>query len=139
MNSKPRYVFDTSVIVSAFLFHNANPGHALQTALDRGEVLLSIEVAAELNKVMDREKFDRYLPRKKRKELLSALLQESVFMEVSEQIQACRDPKDDKFLELAVSGEATCIVSSDDDLLVLNPFRGIPILKPSEFLSWVSA
>ncbi len=139
MNDKPRYVFDASVIVSAFLFHNANPGRALQTALDRGEVLLSIEVAVELNKVMDREKFDRYLPRKKRKELLSALLQESVFMEVSEQIQACRDPKDDKFLELAVSGVAACIVSSDDDLLALNPFRGIPILKPSEFLSWVSA
>ncbi len=138
MNSKPRYVFDTSVIVSAFLFHHANPGRALQTALDRGEVLLSIEVAAELNEVMDRDKFDRYLPRKKRKELLRALIQESVFIEVSERIQACRDPKDDKFLELAVSSQAACLVSSDDDLLVLNPFRGIPIMKPSKFLSWVT-
>lgn len=138
MNSEPRYVFDTSVIVSAFLFHHAKPGRALQIALDRGDVLLSIEVAAELNEVLDREKFDRYLPRKKRKELLSALIQESVFVEVSERIQACRDPKDDKFLELAVSGAAACIISSDDDLLVLNPFRGIPIMKPSEFLSWVS-
>ena len=42
----------------------------------------------------------------------------------------CRDPKDDKFLELALNGKATHIVSGDEDLLVLHPFRGIPILTP---------
>ena len=52
----------------------------------------------------------------------------------TERIAVCRDPKDDKFLELAVSGQATCIVTSDDDLLALNPFRGIPILSVAQFL-----
>jgi uncharacterized protein len=44
----------------------------------------------------------------------------------------CRDPKDEKFLELAAN--ADCIVSGDKDLLVLNPFRGTLILTPREFL-----
>jgi predicted nucleic acid-binding protein len=50
---------------------------------------------------------------------------------ISERIAACRDPTDDKFLELAVSGHADLIVSGDADLLALNPFRGIPVLKPA--------
>lgn len=50
-------------------------------------------------------------------------------------IQACRDPKDDKFLELAKSANADCIITKDDDLLVLNPFEGITILNVTVFLN----
>jgi predicted nucleic acid-binding protein len=49
-------------------------------------------------------------------------------------IDACRDPKDNKFLELAVEAGAACIITGDKDLLVLNPFRNIPIFTPAEFL-----
>jgi predicted nucleic acid-binding protein len=49
-------------------------------------------------------------------------------------IRACRDPKDDKFLELAVHGRADLIVTGDQDLHTLNPFRGIAILTPNAFL-----
>jgi predicted nucleic acid-binding protein len=56
-------------------------------------------------------------------------------VEITETITDCRDAKDNKFLELAVSGKADCVVSGDSDLLVLNPFRGISILTPREFLS----
>ena len=52
-------------------------------------------------------------------------------------MQACRDSDDDKFLELAVSESAACIVSGDKDLLVLSPFRGIPIMRPAAFLEWI--
>lgn len=55
-------------------------------------------------------------------------------MTVTERIAACRDPTDDKFLELAVNGRGDLIVSGDGDLLVLNPFRGIPIVSPTTFL-----
>jgi predicted nucleic acid-binding protein len=55
-------------------------------------------------------------------------------VEITERIVACRDPKDDKFLELAVNGRADAIVTGDDDLLVLNPFRGIPIITPAAFV-----
>jgi predicted nucleic acid-binding protein len=50
-------------------------------------------------------------------------------------ISACRDPKDNKFLEAALAGEADCIVSGDADLLVLTPFEDIPILRPAEVLA----
>jgi uncharacterized protein len=51
-----------------------------------------------------------------------------------EPLTACRDSKDDKFVELAVAGHATYIVTGDSDLLALDPFRGIQILSPSLFL-----
>nr|WP_242054306.1 putative toxin-antitoxin system toxin component, PIN family [Nostoc parmelioides] len=57
------------------------------------------------------------------------------FIKVTEQINECRDPKDNKYLELAVSGKAECIVTGDDDLLVLKPWRGIEILTVQEFLA----
>ena len=52
---------------------------------------------------------------------------------ISERIVACRDPFDDKFLELAVNGRADVIISGDADLLVLDSFRGITIITPAAF------
>ena len=59
-----------------------------------------------------------------------------------EAITDCRDPKDNKFLELAVSANASCIITGDKDLLILNPclpnrqaFRSIPILNAVDFLN----
>ncbi len=52
---------------------------------------------------------------------------------ISERVAACRDPTDDKFLELAVNGYADLIVSGDADLLALNPFRGIAIITPAAY------
>lgn len=60
----------------------------------------------------------------------------SQVVEPQEQIQACRDPKDDIYLETAVSAQADCIVSGDPDLLALHPFRGIFILTPRDFLDF---
>jgi putative PIN family toxin of toxin-antitoxin system len=54
---------------------------------------------------------------------------------VSISIDICRDRKDNKFLELAVSAGATCIITGDKDLLVLNPFKGILILTAADFLN----
>ena len=50
-------------------------------------------------------------------------------------VMGCRDPDDDKFLETAITGEASAIVSGDNDLLAMHPFRGIPILRPADFLN----
>jgi predicted nucleic acid-binding protein len=48
---------------------------------------------------------------------------------------ACRDAKDNKFLALALAAEADALICSDDDLLVMHPWRGIAIVTPAEFLS----
>lgn len=93
-----------------------------------------MEVVEELADVLRREKFDRYATRKIRDEFLRALIQESVFVDITEKIQVCRDPKDNKFLELAVSGGASYLITGDDDLLILHPFRKISILSPRQFL-----
>lgn len=61
----------------------------------------------------------------------------SSFVEVTARVNMCRDPKDDKFLELAASGNADAIVSGDHDLLALHPFRQVSILDPATFLSLV--
>jgi putative PIN family toxin of toxin-antitoxin system len=134
MNSKERYVFDTNTVISAFLFNQSNPGLALQQVLKEGELLLSMEVAEELADVLRRKKFDRYATRKIRDEFLRALIQESVFVDITEKIQVCRDAKDNKFLELAVSGGASYLITGDHDLLILHPFREISIVSPRKFI-----
>ena len=134
MNSKECYVIDTNTIISAFLFNKSNPGLVLQQVLEKGILLFSTEVAEELADVLRRRKFDCYATRKIRDEFLRALIQESFFVEIIEKIQVCRDAKDDKFLELAVSGNASCLITGDDDLLILHPFRGISIVSPRQFL-----
>ena len=139
MKSSERYVFDTNVIVSALLFRQSKPGQAFQTALGRGEILLSLPLLHELNDVLSRKKFDRYLLLEERERFLDALIERASLVDIVEQIRACRDPKDDMVLEVAVNGEATSIISGDNDLLQLSPFRGIPVISPDEFLFSISS
>ena len=135
MNSNARYVFDTNVLVSALIFKDSKPGHAFRYALRNGQVLLSLPALEEIAEVMSREKFGRYVTAEERDEFLQALVGRARFIEPAAQIRICRDPEDDKFLELAISGAADHIISGDDDMLALSPFRGIEILTPDDFLS----
>lgn len=135
MSPKPRYVFDNNAVVSALLFAESVPGRAFYAALDHGEVLVSPATFAELSDVLDRKKFDRYVTRAERDQFLVMLLGVATVVEITQEVHACRDPKDDKFLELALSGGASCLVTGDPDLLVLHPFRGVPILTPAQFLA----
>ena len=84
MNNKPRYVFDTNVIVSALLLSQSTPDRALQIALERGGLLLSDEVAEELGDVLLRDRFDRYVQRKVREEFLRALILKATFVDIVE-------------------------------------------------------
>ncbi len=122
------------MIVSALLLRNSTARRAFDKATTEGKILLSFPVIRELYEVLKRRAFDRYLTEDERLQFLTALVSESKLVDVTEKVIACRDPKDDKFLELAVNGEATCIVSGDSDLLVLHPFHGIAILSPRTFL-----
>lgn len=88
----------------------------------------------ELADVLGRPRFDSYISYQEREEFLMALLDASELVEVVDQIQVCRDPKDDKVLELAVGSKADYIVTRDDDLLVLNPFQRVSIITPTDFL-----
>jgi len=132
--SNGRFVFDTNVVVSALLFKQSTARQAFDKALKQGKLLVSVATADELNTVLRREKFNKYLLEEERLQFLAALLLEAIFVEITATIKDCRDPKDNKFLELAVSGNADVIISGDEDLLILHPFRGISILSPRDFL-----
>lgn len=95
---------------------------------------MSDSTFSELTRVLARPKFDKYVLASKRNEFLQDLAELVQFVDVTTQIEACRDPKDNQYLEVAVSAKAECIVTGDDDLLVLNPFQGIPILTSQAFL-----
>jgi uncharacterized protein len=129
-----RYVFDTNVIVSALLFEHGKPAQALQYALSNGEVLLSLDLLEELNEVLGRKRFDRYVTSEEREEFLEALIARAILVDITVNVQECRDPKDDKVLELALNGEAQYIISGDKDLLVLHPFRDVQVIAADEFL-----
>jgi putative PIN family toxin of toxin-antitoxin system len=134
MSEGIRYVFDTNTLVSALLFAHSRPGQAFRHALKRGRVLLSSSTIEELAEVLQRAKFERYVTAAEREEFLAAFVERAIFVEPTEEVRACRDAEDDKFLELAVSGNASYIITGDDDLLVLHPFRSIAIMTPAEFL-----
>lgn len=131
-----RFVLDTNVIVSALLLSGSVPRRAFDKVLAEGKPLVSVPVILELAEVLSRKHFNKYLLEEERMHFLVGLLKEAEMFDTKERISECRDPKDNKFLELAFSGKADCIISGDDDLLVLNPFREIPIITPREFLSW---
>jgi putative PIN family toxin of toxin-antitoxin system len=131
-------VIDTGVVVSALLLPRSVPRKAFDRAASEGKLLLSEATLAELDEVLRRPKFNRYLPEDKRLEFLSVLVRDAVIVEIAASITECRDPKDNKFLELAVDGRATHLITGDSDLLDMHPFRGIAILSPKDFVAQLS-
>ena len=92
---------------------------------------------SELDQVLMRSKFDRYVSRRQRRAALRLLRDSALHVETSEAIQACSDPRDDRILEAAVAGGAKLVLSGDKALLALNPFRGIAIQTPAGYLQQV--
>ena len=133
MSSFGRLVVDTNVVLSAFLFPGTVPGRALYRA--QGSVVLASKLTLqELKEVADRARFDRYVEPEMRHRLVAEYMRATVMVDIPFPIRACRDPRDDKFLEVAVHGRADLIVTGDADLLALHPFRGITILTPAKYL-----
>ncbi len=135
MKRTKRFVFDTNVVVSAFLFPVSTSAKAFDKGINSGTILLSEETLEELQNVLLRDNFDKYLPKPLRIAFIQKFEILSAMIEITETIKACRDPKDDKFLSLAVTANVFAIITGDKDLLVLNPFRNISIITPTAFLN----
>lgn len=139
-----RVVVDTSTLVSAAIKPGAVPHQALTHALASGDVCASVQTWLELERVMQRDRLDRYLGRAVRLEFTALLRQHMHFFAVTPADEAalqpaCRDAADNKFLALVQVCQADVLVSSDDDLLLLNSWRGVPVLRPAEFLTYQGA
>jgi len=134
MNSK-LFVFDTNVFVSAALLTGSINARALDKAFKTGTIAVSAATFAEFTEVLFRKKFDKYFTDERRLQIVQKLERDTVAFDVSISINACRDPKDNMFLELAVTAGASCIITGDQDLLVLHPFNQIPVLSAADFLA----
>jgi uncharacterized protein len=130
-----RIVFDTNVIVSALMFPPSAPRKAFNLAYSTGKILASTATILELEEVLSRNKFQKYFSMEERIQFVARFFADAEIIEIREKIIACRDRKDDKFLELAVNGKANYIITGDQDLLVLNPFQVIAIISVSDYLS----
>ncbi len=134
MTNELRAVLDTNVLVSAVLLPHSVPRRVFDHVILMARLLLSEPVIAELSDVLSRPKFDRYVSADDRLEFLAKTIRDVESVTVHVSLTDCRDPQDNKFLELAVSGSAKHLVTGDADLLGLNPFRGIAIVSPNDFV-----
>lgn len=132
---RARIVVDTNVLISAALLPQSVSARAFARAVEEFQMIQSEATLGELIDVIMRPQFVRYLDEERRSRFLFVLAQVSKVIGVQTRVTDCSDPKDNKFLELAIDGNAQLIVSGDSHLRDLHPFRGIAIVTPREFLA----
>ncbi len=134
MRTSERVVVDTNVFVSGLLRESSVPGRAAAKARHNGTLLISDETLRELAEVLAKEKFDRYVTIEQCLQFLRLMASIAELVPIIQPVRECRDPHDDKFLELALNGSADVMVTGNSDLLRLHSWRGVAILSPSAFL-----
>jgi len=134
MRTRARIVVDTNVLVSRLILPQSLPAQALRRAELEAHLLISEASIYELADALSRAKFDRYVSLEDRKSFLQRLGQIAEFVPIVQLVRECRDPRDDKFLEVALNGKADLILTGDADLLALHPWRGIAIVSPTGYL-----
>ncbi len=131
-----RVVVDTNVLISALLTPNGKPAQTIRQLADAGSTLLLSRLTfLELASRLAQPKFDRYRSREQMDRYLEWLAELSEWVKPSFRIADCRDPDDNRFLEVLVTGDGDVLITGDADLLALNPYEDKPILTPAEFLA----
>jgi len=100
-------------------------------------LVFSKETIGELTSRIMRSKCDQYVSTKDREAYINNLILSSDLVIINNLSQGCRDRDDDKFLETALEGGVQAIISGDQDLLMMNPFKNIEILTAQYFLKKV--
>jgi putative PIN family toxin of toxin-antitoxin system len=134
MRSRERIVADSNCLISRLLLPHSIPGQAVRKAVNAGLLLVSEATMEELAEVLARAKFDRYVSIEDRKQFLRLLGRVAELVPIVYPVRECRDPSDDKFLEVALNGKAAVILTGDTDLLALHPWRDVEIPSPKDYL-----
>lgn len=134
MKTDRQLVIDTNLWISRLLIPSGTAARAVDRGLSWGTPLMSEETLTELSDVLSWIKFDRYVSREDRQYFLRLLGGITRVVSITRRVTACRDLKDEKFLDVALNGEAHMILTGDRDLLELHPFHRIEILNPASFL-----
>jgi uncharacterized protein len=129
------FVFDTSVVLQAMMSRRSGAYAALKKADELGMLVVSDATLLELERKIELSKFNKFLSLPARRDFYNAYSLMALNIEPTLTITACRDPKDDMFLSLAITAGADCIITRDEDLLVLHPFQNIPIVTTGAFLN----
>ncbi|MGC1644572.1 MAG: putative toxin-antitoxin system toxin component, PIN family [Candidatus Sulfotelmatobacter sp.] len=132
--TRARVVVDPNVLVSRLILPKSLPAHAVRKAELEAILLISDVTMYELADVLARPKFDRYISLEDRKSFLQRLGYIAEFVPIIQLVRECRDPKDNKFLEVALNGRADVIVTGDADLLALHPWRDVAVLSPAAYI-----
>jgi uncharacterized protein len=127
-------VFDTSTLIGVLLFPRSEHASAFRRILGEHQAVASADTLKELSEVALRPEFDRYRTLAERAAFIKLYADMVEIVPVIETVSDCRDAKDNKFLSLALTAKAGAIISSDDDLLVLNPYRGIAVGEMAAFV-----
>ena len=99
------------------------PAQALSKALDAGTLVMSNATMREITDVLGRPKFRPYLTANEGRDFTQLLDSISLTITIVQRVRRCRDPNEDKFLELALAAQANWIITGDQDLLVLEIFE----------------
>ena len=131
---RPRVVFDTNALISALILPNSITAKALYFAVEHLEIIVSKATWQEFEQKIKKTSLERYFPSiQNRDAAVDAINRIVSHVTVRSVVTDCRDAKDNPFLELALDGRAETIITGDDDLLVLNPWRGTRIESPGDF------
>ena len=130
-------VIDTNVLISSALSTKGLPATCVRHFIQHSRIVFSDETFEEFHSRLWRPKFDSYISREKRQSILLDFSNIAEWVEISGELNLCRDPDDNKFLEVAVKANATMLVSGDRDLTDLKRIEDIPIYTPSQCIKLI--
>lgn len=134
---KQPIVIDTNILISAILSPKSITALVVRKALIDYELHLSQATFNEFCAVIQRDKFKKYLAHRVDEcdKFIKDLVDFSIFIEPIYTVMDCKDPKDNMFLELALTCNAVYLVTGDKkDLISMTPYNGIEIITATEFL-----
>ena len=125
---------DTNVLVSRLLIAGSTSARAADRAITQAEVMTSEATMNGLEDVLARNKLDRYISIRDRREFIRRFMQIATMVPVISEIDDCPDPADNHFLALAHDSQTTFVVTGDKALLTLHPWRTTAIVTTGAFL-----
>jgi uncharacterized protein len=130
----PNVVIDASVLVSAALRRGSVPEKAIRLSRAVDAICISDAVIEEYRSVLARPKFRAAIRPDRAEELVELLLADSRRYRPRRRVRDCRDEKDNRYLELAEACRAAFLITGDGDLLSLDPWRAVRIVRPAEYV-----
>jgi putative PIN family toxin of toxin-antitoxin system len=134
-----RVVIDANVIISAAITDHSTSSKCIEAVIENHDLLMSTEALDEYRSVLERPKIQRVSTERKRMGLINLVRDSAIWIVKNVEITACRDPKDNHLLELAVTGGADILITGDRDLLDLNGQFTFAILSPRDFLNFLAS